>query len=73
MEFLQPVLEKLREFGPMDVGDEQAFVLDDAVVIIRMDEGREMKIQVSVGPIRLEGVKTGLLVEDDGDDDRHDA
>lgn len=62
MEFLQRVTDELKNIGkmPMDVGDEQAFILDDGVVVVGMDEGRELRIQVCLNPIRLEGVKSGF-------------
>lgn len=37
------------KYGFMEIGDRAAFVLDDAVVIISMEEGRTFKVDVIAG------------------------
>jgi len=61
MDFMRSVMGELKKGGPLEPGDKQAFVLDDAVVVVELDEARELKIQVCLEPARIEGVRTGYL------------
>ena len=53
------------KYGSMEIGDQAAFVLNDAVVVLSMEEGRTFKINVIAGePNRLD-ITLDLLEKED--------
>jgi hypothetical protein len=40
---------RIKETGPWNIGDKEAFVFNDAVAIVSMNEGRELKIDIVAG------------------------
>lgn len=64
---INKVLEKAAEGGPWQVGDEEAFVLNDAVVVVRMvrEGGKNtLKVECYCGKPTYLDLTLGLTTED---------
>ena len=54
-EAMKLINESIKGKGPWDIGDREAFVFNDAVAVVSMNEGRELKIDITAGiPVKFD-------------------
>lgn len=65
MDWLADVLQHASVSGEWEVGDMEAYVLNDAVVVVSMEDGKELKIKVCAGKPTYLDITTNLTKENE--------
>lgn len=64
LSFMKSIFEDMkRKEIRLEEGDEAAYILDDAIVLLEMAPGRELKVKIIAGEPEWLHIKTNLLEE----------